>query len=66
VATRVASPGVGVTVEPLVEEVEGLVGVHNVTVLAGVAGGEGGRGEGARGESRRRRALPQPRPLGLR
>lgn len=37
VATRVAPPGVALGVEALVEEVEGLVGVGDVAMLAGMA-----------------------------
>jgi len=50
VAAGVAAPGVSLRVEPLVEEIQRLVGVDNVAVGAGVhalvevAGGGGGDG----------------------
>ena len=52
VAAGVAAPWVALRVEATVKEVQGLVGVHDVAVYAGVAG--------ARGWRRRRRG---PGPL---
>lgn len=37
VAARVTAPGIGLRVEALVEEIERLVGVDDVAVVAGVA-----------------------------
>ena len=43
VAAGVAAPWVALRVEAAVEEVQGLVGVHDVAVHTGVAGARGGR-----------------------
>ena len=51
-AARVTAPWVGLRVEALVEEIERLVWVDNVAVVACVAARSGGRGRhtGGRGE----------------